>query len=238
MSNRFDDLFEIETQPKRKNSEDKYTWRDVLKAQSIFLGSMALFHSVFYVFYTLFFSELSPAFNEVLNAASTGAKVQAITMYDNPAWMLFQMTIGLVIYVLGSLFLFGIIHLIATRLMNGIGSYRGIITQTAWWNTGVAIAYGLLAGIYNLYAINRFIKFYSDNANSLSEPQFAQAFMQMQLPLLVLTVICWLVWLVGIGRVTSRNYELSVARGVITVVLTNAILFALFCGLWRLLLAP
>jgi hypothetical protein len=236
MSNRFDDLFEFETNQKRKNSENKYTWRDVLKAQGIFLGSMALFHSIFYIFYTLFFSELSPAFNEVLNAAS--ANVQVITMYDNLALMLFKMAIGLVLYVLGSLFLFGIIHFIATRIMNGIGTYRGIIAQTVWWNTGVAIAYGLLTGVYHLYAINRFIKFYGDNSNSLTESQFTQAFMQMQLPILAINVICWLVWVVGISRVTSRNYELSVARCVITVVLTNAIVFALFCGLWRLLLAP
>jgi hypothetical protein len=229
MSNQYDDLYEFDSKPKRKNAEDNYTWGDVFKSLGVFALAITVIGFIGYIVQTVFFAEQMASYFAILGASSPDNPFLAL--YDNPASLPILMVFSIVVAVLGLMFVYGIVHLVASKFLGGVGSYRGIIVQTLWWNTGTYIAYSVLGGAYNYYMLNRVVELYGDNLRAAATPQFQQELLQLLTPMYLIAGVCWLVWVVGVSMVTGRHYAVSATRGCVTMALSHVALLGLYCGL-------
>jgi hypothetical protein len=229
MSNQFDDLYEFDSKPKRKNAEDNYTWGDVFKSLGVFALVVTVLGIVFSVLQSVLFAEEMAAYYAILGASSPDNPFLAL--YDNPASLPILMVFSIVVSTLGLMFIYGIVHLVASKFLGGIGSYRGIIVQTLWWNTGVYIAYNILVNLYSLYMVNRLVELYGDNLRAAATPQFQQELLQLLTPMYLILGVCWLVWVIGVSMVTGRHYAVSATRGCVAMALSHVALLGLYCGL-------
>lgn len=234
----YDDLFEVEEKPKRKRDEDPTTWADAWKALGIFAGTIVLVWIFALVMQNLFFKDIFDTYLDMTVSASATPELEnAMGSYvdalKNPIFLVIFNIIALSFIFFTLFIVYGTIHLWATKVQGGIGSFRGFIVRA---NLITSISYLLYGVVINIAIIVIAMNIVSQfegvdiNASFASMTEFNNALQSQTNASTMAFFVFTLIWSIGAGFAVAKNYRMSKTRGCLTILISNVSLFAFLCG--------
>lgn len=239
MMNKYDDIYEIEEKPKRKRNEDPTTWGDAWRAIGIFIGTGLSLGLAFFFLQRLILGE---KYNSYLDITINGSGLQSTgyplldnyyASLDNPIVVLIGALLGILIMVLILFGIFGITHVIATKILNGNGTLRGLIARAMPITTWVYVVYTVFGGVLGIFFIEALVERFAGvniAASTESLNEYSQFILSQSAGLYVIGIIFWVIWGVLTSFKTSETYGMTKNKGCVSLILTNVTIFGLFCG--------
>ncbi|MGB7339902.1 MAG: hypothetical protein WBC91_13485 [Phototrophicaceae bacterium] len=239
MMSHYDDVYEFDEKPKRKRNEDPTTWGDAWRAIGIFVGAgLAVGISFFFLQRLILGEKYDTYFDITINASGLqGIDNSLVNGYfeglANPLVALLGIVLSILLTVLALFVIFGIVHSFSTKVLNGDGTLRGLMARAMPITTWVYLSYSIVAGIWGIFSISATVERFAGvniAASTAMANEYSQFVLSQSGLLYAVGFIAWLVWGVLTSFKTSETYGITKNKGCVSLILTNATIFGLFCG--------
>lgn len=235
----YDDIYSFDEKPKRKRDEDPTTWLDAWKALGFFTIVMGVYSLIVSYLQHLYMGDAMQTYFEITLGSSdldngTANFLQSYaTGLSNPLFYIIVLLLTLVMFIAGLFIVYGLLHVVATKLMGGVGTLRGLIVRANRWTLGIYIVSGLLSTIASSVMILTIAERFADAnlGNSAAMNEFTQALFTYSSVTYGILFITWLGWNIAMSFVASKNYKFSTGKGCMSLFMTNIALLVLFCGI-------
>lgn len=252
MAKQYDDFdFELEYEddfapagfkPKRKNNQETVTWKDAWLALGTFLLGMGLVSLISFFAQQIFMGDLLEAYANANGSygnlydtyGSPATSMQLGTFsnfYTDPLFMVASIGISLVFTLIMLLMMYGIMHLVATLLNGGNGTFRGLIYRANGWTFGVYLVLTIISMVAVFIWMDDIVAASEALAMGGEPTVFLEGMLQYAGVQYASYFLGWVVWLYGMSGVLAKNYRYATSSGCVTLAVSHVIYVVSYIGL-------